>query len=160
MATLPRANSAECPNRTDIHNQNPPRSEPQAPSTTAQNCKTTTGITSARIAHISHTDPKKLNPPPKFDPGKFPELSVDPTAEIYPPGSKFRGNLTTRHVCTFSAASSADMAPRSPSSRRSPVSPIGPPVHSWGDELWSSASLSLLGYLWLVGARWPERCEL
>ena len=84
MATLPRANSAECPNRTDIHNQNPPRSEPQAPSTTAQNCKTTTGITSARIAHISHTDPKKLNPPPKFDPGKFPELSVDPTEEIYP----------------------------------------------------------------------------
>ena len=40
------------------------------------------------------------------------------------------------------------------------LSPFFPPLpclaDSWGDELWSSASLCLFGYLWLVGARRPE----
>jgi hypothetical protein len=36
----------------------------------------------------------------------------------------------------------------SPSSRRSPLLLLAP--FGWGDELWSSAYLSLFGYLWLV----------
>jgi hypothetical protein len=136
--------------------QNPPRSEPLAPSTTAQNGKTTTGITSARIAHISHTDPNQPNHPPKLGPRKFPNSRViqqqKPT-----PRSKFRrksdgGMYLERGLVRGHGCGVRPFQPwiRLSSLCRRPVGEMSCGV--------PPPSLSVFSYLWLVSPPRPERC--